>query len=861
MASFTDQIQQFNPYISQLPVDEMKQVGMYKQQQYDQGIQKIQGYVDNIAGMDVMRDIDKQYLQSSLNQLGSKLKTVAAGDFSNHQLVNSVGGMASSIVKDPNIQSAVYSTQKIRKGQSDMETAKKAGKSAPSNEWLFNQGVNQYLNNGDIKASFNGGYDQYTNWKKNGLDAIKQLTGDSSITDDAFTTQMVNGKPQLVISDAIVRKKLAGISPEKIQTALMATLSPADFKQMQTDSLYNYSNQDGEQFKGTINSTYDNKVKFYSDQKTILENAISSTTSSIEKLKLNQQITSLDKVIGNFEKERGGLIDAINGGNVDAAKAQFGTAHSIDEFSRAFSHTETSNTYESSPLADMAMKRDIHNEQIRQFELNFNQHASEFALDYQLKKEKLDLDKKAAEGYGGLPSTVDQSLLPEYNLAKVNNDIVTGNATLKTDEATFLSQQGKDTAWLDQQRAAWEKSPSAVDAKVANYFNTTAAKQRTLDANLKMVNEITQKAKEKFGDIYSLIPKDAPAVNVHYSTGTLTLNPKDFVDWNALYSKYIHTGSQLVDGSVPALVYENEKAKKELSPKQYYLYELSKKDRTQMPKEQQLIKDNLDFYRINVNNPYKQKFDDITKYTGEEITKRLTSNQGVDYAIPTANAAQKSSISTLLTQFANQAESQKGGIANSPDFNVSDARKIATDSEARFTMKVVEGSETQAPIYQMTATGKDGKVVKWNVTPEQKMSVFGQDFEASPAVQAIRPYQEQIRKMGGYSTSLGKPGEPSNHNNAFMSKVDFPSVGTYGIKANLEEVSSGKYSIRLSVYDPETKTWHDDLPFPRANLITQEQIAPSLSGLNDAALYEYIHEKSATAEDLKKLKEASKKPL
>ena len=64
MASFTDQISQFNPYIPQLPVDAMVKVGMQKQAQYDQGVQKIQGYVDNIAGMDVIRDVDKQLLQS-----------------------------------------------------------------------------------------------------------------------------------------------------------------------------------------------------------------------------------------------------------------------------------------------------------------------------------------------------------------------------------------------------------------------------------------------------------------------------------------------------------------------------------------------------------------------------------------------------------------------------------------------------------------------------------------------------------------------------------------------------------------------------------------------------------------------------
>ena len=100
MASYTDSIPKFNPYISQLPVELMSKVGMAKQQQYEQGIQKIQSTIDNVAGLEIGRDVDKQYLQSKLNALGNDLKWVGASDFSDFQLVNSVNGMTNQIVKD-----------------------------------------------------------------------------------------------------------------------------------------------------------------------------------------------------------------------------------------------------------------------------------------------------------------------------------------------------------------------------------------------------------------------------------------------------------------------------------------------------------------------------------------------------------------------------------------------------------------------------------------------------------------------------------------------------------------------------------------------------------------------------------------
>ena len=115
MASYTDTIPTFNPYVKQLPIEAMAEVGMYKQQKYDEGIQKIQTNIDNIAGLDVVRDVDKAYLQSKLNQLGNNLTTVAAGDFSNFQLVNSVNGMTNQISKDPNIVNAIASAKTYRK--------------------------------------------------------------------------------------------------------------------------------------------------------------------------------------------------------------------------------------------------------------------------------------------------------------------------------------------------------------------------------------------------------------------------------------------------------------------------------------------------------------------------------------------------------------------------------------------------------------------------------------------------------------------------------------------------------------------------------------------------------------------------
>jgi len=114
MASWTDIIPKFNPYVQQLPVEAMVQVGMAKQQAYEQNVTKIQSQIDAIGGLDVSRDVDRKYLQSKLDELGNKLTTLASGDFSNFQLVNAVGGMTNQIVKDDVVKTAKKRLKKVK---------------------------------------------------------------------------------------------------------------------------------------------------------------------------------------------------------------------------------------------------------------------------------------------------------------------------------------------------------------------------------------------------------------------------------------------------------------------------------------------------------------------------------------------------------------------------------------------------------------------------------------------------------------------------------------------------------------------------------------------------------------------------
>lgn len=251
MASFTDSIPQFNPYVQQLPVEAMVQVGMYKQKQYDEGVQKIQTNIDNIAGLEVTRDVDKAYLQSKLNQLGSDLRTVAAGDFSNFQLVNSVNGMTSQIVRDPNVQNAVNSSAKRKQEIQLMEEARKKGELNPSNEYVFKVKDNAWVNSTELDQSYNARYTPYFDTEKHIRESFKGLEKDGISVDQIFQTDasgnimMSNGQP--VLSPYMKRLKKKGIFPEKVKATIEQAFSDGRVsQQLSIDGQYTYRGYDQE---------------------------------------------------------------------------------------------------------------------------------------------------------------------------------------------------------------------------------------------------------------------------------------------------------------------------------------------------------------------------------------------------------------------------------------------------------------------------------------------------------------------------------------------------------------------------------------------------------------------------------------
>jgi hypothetical protein len=386
MASFTDAIPQFNPYIQQLPVDAMVKVGMEKQQRYDQGLQRIQSQIDQVAGLSISRPQDREYLQSKLNDLGSKLKTVAAADFSNYQLVNSVAGMAGSVAKDPNIIASVQSTAQRKALQEKIQKDTDAGKYNPANNYLFNKTDQEWFNNPNVGASYTGYYTTPIDvWGKI-KDIAKEVGIDEKTVQNLFKTDEQgrylrdeNGEP--IINNVMVEETLKGKDASKILNAFKNALTPADYEQLSIEGKYNFRDATPEQLGAIATSSADKNIKFNNGKIEFLKISLAEQQSKAKTNEYDENlIKSISDEISYFEGLNRDLQEsrveslAAVARNPEGVKGMIYRDNYLSSMSEALSSKSISKKYSVNPHFEVGMRIN-----------EFKQKQEQWLADYNLR--------------------------------------------------------------------------------------------------------------------------------------------------------------------------------------------------------------------------------------------------------------------------------------------------------------------------------------------------------------------------------------------------------------------------------------------------------------------------------------------
>lgn len=384
MASWTDQPIQFTPFVQTLPLEAMLAVGMEKQRRYDENIRRIQSNVDRVAGLDVVRDVDKKYLKSKLNDLGTRLRTVAAGDFSNYQLTNHVAGMATNIGRDENIINAVSSTAFYRKQIEQMQKDNQEGKGNPANNARFEREASKWLNSSELGQTFSSGYippiDVWSKLK----DIAKEVGIDEQTVQELFrkdeqgnivyrdiidpVTGEVKGK-EPIWEPLMLEKTLKGKDAGKILSAFETALTSADYQQLAIEGEYTKGSYTPDMLKKEINTNYKEQREFVNDKIQSIKIALVQENSKNDKD--TERIGSLTKQLDYFEKSQSKLNNSIQrdlslvDSNPDAVRASLYTNNYLHTMAKNLSSQDVSIKYSVNPLHTITKDQNEYNLSLR----------------------------------------------------------------------------------------------------------------------------------------------------------------------------------------------------------------------------------------------------------------------------------------------------------------------------------------------------------------------------------------------------------------------------------------------------------------------------------------------------------------
>jgi len=360
MATFSDvRPISYGEFVQTMPYQEANQLGLYKQQLYDQNLQKIYSGIEQTAALPLSAEVDKQYLQESLNNLQTSLKKLNTADFSQNQVFNSVAGMTAKISKDKYIQAGVMSTMHHQSEMARRQALEKEGKTNLANDDLYDTNWNNYANRKELAKengaaiTFTDEYTPYTDIMKKLRENMTNAGMDSSVLEQMYETnpdgsfKTVNGK---LIPARTMTELKKSTNFAQVQAIVENTLRDGNVQQqLRIDGRYNMKNVPVENVISYYQKSYDQKIK-QADDEIVLLKTLSTGILNQDKQKENDaKIKQLESNRDKYVKDLKNMKDYAFA-NPNEFKQDYYAKDYTDNMLQSVLKTERSETNKTSPL-------------------------------------------------------------------------------------------------------------------------------------------------------------------------------------------------------------------------------------------------------------------------------------------------------------------------------------------------------------------------------------------------------------------------------------------------------------------------------------------------------------------------------
>lgn len=864
MANFTDssvlpQLTSFKEYVSQNDVSAMTSVGMQKQARYDEGVQRIQQQIDRVAGIDIIKPQHQQYLNTKLGELNNKLKFVAAGDFSNYQLTNSVGGMVSSIANDKVIQNAAYSTQVIKKQQNEIETAKKEGKSSPENEAYWNTNLNNWLENKDLSTPYTGQYFEYIDVDSKLRELAKELPEIENVQDlplqrdnsgnilyfDEKGNQTTSDKGSPRYTGAMERLTTKGKSAQRILDNFMSSLSEADKNQLNITAWYNTQNQTRESLIRNISTNLQNEKNRISDEISDIkaELVLNTNLSSNQKTRLEAMLGNYNTLIssGSLDKQAESQIQEIMyAPDIEEYKKQAYIQGYLGNLANSLSYESRKSTLESNPWAqyDLQVKKynlDVEekNERSRQFWEKFRQDERHFMAKEARENAKLFSSTLPESGTDtelsteGEVYTIDNEYktLNDLNsqlLTKMNDIIsITDTDQFKLDERDYTSlsvdeaqqQKIKDfNKLVDEFRL---NPPANLDDNVKRAllieYESLLKQQRRLSSNIAAINEKTSAQRKAIDDALN---KESNII-----VDGIEYTPREYVNLR----RDILNKTQRISagtGAAPTAVINSKDLEQYKGTKLEPLADIIARDiqnKKLTPAERSLIGDINSTYSRHMES-LRPILEDISRIEQEEIRKYNPKAFGMAYSLSRDNDVDKDIINNIVTEFTRRTNAGLGTDLNRKEnFDPSTVAswRSKPESEKALSYSIIRKGDGSGVL--KISKGNETQTINMNADDFSKLSKkYAYEHPAENLMKIVNSSYNKTSNTSGKRDRLGAitAGFNASDFNTLISGTPMESIVKFDIEGrnnNTGQSDTDLFQIRMYVYDDKTRTWKDDI--------------------------------------------------
>lgn len=328
MANFLEGPRRLNNYISQIPVDVYSSVGMQKQLEYQQGVAKVKSIIQNSEGLggEMVRDIDRTYLNSRVDEMTQKINKIGNADFSNESLINQIEKLSSSLAGDQLIQNAISNSKKYLKDETAITQAKEKGQWSVQNEWFLRKQMSPWLNDTTMQQSYNtSGFIPYSDVLGDVVKLYKEKKPNMTLVQgpngDFYSYENLNGQAIGKDSRTLTETTIKELRPDQIAEEINALLTPSQREQLAINSAYQYRDiVTPIQVKSLIDTHFKNSEEYYENllEKEKLSLTLSADTDSIKQITRN--INDIQKRKNELASTKKGLFEASSS-NLEGVKS------------------------------------------------------------------------------------------------------------------------------------------------------------------------------------------------------------------------------------------------------------------------------------------------------------------------------------------------------------------------------------------------------------------------------------------------------------------------------------------------------------------------------------------------------------